>query len=408
MIIEVRNRSIYDTTVVILDWATKYLLDHQWRVNVSSAGVGVAAGLFLLAGSRFEGLFFAAICLILLSFAVGLRRFGPKLMVVGIAVVIASAIFSVAGAVIWGPGQWIISAIIANWVMIFAVLPFIRLDPGKLLLGLMPSLLITSFVIIFQGMTGQPGRMKAFVDSPNPAGGILVLGALMLLPTRFRWLAIPMTVAVPFTGSRLALLTLVIAVAIMLIARAAPLRSTASIGIISIALVLPFLDVIGLNNRVSVPGIAVTASSPATPRRYSSLDAQAAHVGIRLTLLDRPGFAPKGFLYDPARPIHDIYNGPPHNVAMRIGIEWGYAALAAWAALTVWALVYGYRNSAPWYVLMAVIFLGLLDYYVHVGPLAWAWWLAIGLMFNSRPRFNMATVHLPDGSPIRLLRTVDR
>ncbi len=402
--ISVTNRTIYDTTVNILDWMTRYLLDHQWRVNVSSAGVGFAAGLFLLAGSQFDGLFFAGICLILLSFTVGSRRFGPKLMAAGIAVMVGSAIFSVAGSVIWGPGQWIISAIIANWVMIFAVLPFMRLDPGKLLLGLMPSLLITAVIIIFQGVTGQPGRMKGVFDSPNPVAGILVIGALMLLPTRFRWLAIPMTVAIPFTGSRLALLTLVISVGIMLIARVAPLKSTVAIGIISIGVLLPFLDVIGNNTRVFTPGIAATASSPATDRRYTNVEAKAAHdLNVRLTVLERPGIVPKGFVYDPLRPVHEHYNGPPHNVALRIGIEWGYTALIAWAALTIWALVYGYRNSAPWHILMAVIFLGSLDYYVHVGPLAWAWWLAIGLMFNSRPRFKMATVHLPDGSPIRVL-----
>lgn len=331
----------------------------QTRISASSLLVGASAGLFAFAGDQFASIpFFLAICALALAFKIGIRRF-PPLLVAGVGIIAGSVLLSIPGAVWWGQGDWIASAIIANWVLLFIVLAFMRLDLGTTLLGLAPTIAIQAGIVIWEGMVGSARQAAGLIESPNPAGGLFVIAALFLLTSpRYKWLAVPCIVALAFTGSRLALLTLLAVTILLLALKMASVKTTLAIAAVSLVLVAPWMS-------SGMRSAAVLAGEPAIAQGGSDFV-------LRLQTENEPGLLPSGFAF--VTPY-----GPPHNVPYRIANEWGYTAMLAWAVLTVWALARGIlRRNRAWPLLLAVILLGSLDYYVHVGPLGWSWWLLLG------------------------------
>ena len=70
---------------------------------------------------------------------------------------------------------------------------------------------------------------------------------------------------------------------------------------------------------------------------------------------------------------------------MRIAVEDGLVAGVLWLGITGLALVRRPLASGAWWMMAAVVLLGMLDYYTWMGHLVGVWWLCLGALLRKKP-----------------------
>lgn len=314
-------------------------------------------------------------------------------------------LLAIPGNLIWGDRVWHSTAAVVLWMA-----PSILLLIGgtrQTLAWLTPAWLIHAGIIVYQAFTRwhidsdsgimvREGAVSGLSHNTNLAAGFLVLGIvyLLTLDNRWKWLAVPLILALVLTGSRWGGLVGGAAVLALVFSGRLdwrpPVAAIAGIFLLIFALWLTLPDwsygVSGFDSLVAF----------VDPVRNGE-------VTQRLGVPHIPSILPRGVAQHPGL----------HNVPLRIAYENGILAASLWLGVTgkaLWphrrqehcAKEGARRGNAPliletaptgltrrfngftasWWLLLALVMLSMLDYFMWMGHLGGFWWLLIGLRLN--------------------------
>ena len=296
----------------------------------------------------------------------------PRLVFFGLVVLLASHALAIPGSIIWGSGNWELTAGVVFW-MAPSLLLYVSDGTRYVFAWLMPVWLIHSVLIIWAGFTSWtlvegelvPAKLlpSGLSHNPNIAAGFLVLGIIYLLTQRgwAKVLSTPLLVALLFTGSRWGLLVCAMVIFGLIINRTVSWKWVAG-------LILAGIVAVGLVGAVTPANYTLAG--------YSSVGAALQPAGTdvvaRLAIPHLPSILPRGMAEHPGL----------HNVPLRIAVESGIIAALLWVGITVWTLT-RWRGGVAWWLFASIILLSMLDYYAWMGHLGSLWWLCVGCIVKS-------------------------
>lgn len=276
----------------------------------------------------------------------------PKDSLLALGIIGISAVLSIPGSLIWGDGNWGPLLLMVLWMLPLMSYVFIRFPPATWLL-----MAITAYIHLFATVAeiiSGLRRPEGLMDTYTASAGFLLLTGILLLPTRWRWLSVPLLVSVVLPGARWAL----VVVAVMLVAMfmkkfiSPRLFATISLGILLSSLAFAQFGG-GAQARIE-QGLA----------RNPAMEYVASDLALRLQIPHLPSFLPTGL-------IPELQT--PHSAPLRAGMEFGILTGVAWLWLTMRGLWQRKWGQTRWGFL-AVALLSSLDLYTWVGSLAWSWW----------------------------------
>ena len=286
------------------------------------------------------------------GFIISPKSLPPWPIAAGITVILVSTILAVPISALNG-GRWPETLALA---LLILPLPLLTLCKSctAILERVFPLTLVHSGLVFYQGVSGG-SRVDGFADNANVAGSALVLGVIYYLTRggRGQWLAIPLMLALPFTGARWAVIILALVILGLFAGRHLPLRAVAA-GVTAVALLaVPLWSTVWENfmDRDG-EGPAETATLRLQP--------------------GSPSLVPQGFTEGDRK-------GTPegsHNVPLRMAQETGILSALAWIAVTAYALWRRPRLTS-WWLLAAVAGLSLMYYSTWIGPLGVVWWILL-------------------------------
>tara|TARA_R110002020_G_scaffold259068_4_gene472937 strand:- start:10102 stop:11097 length:996 start_codon:yes stop_codon:yes gene_type:complete len=274
-----------------------------------------------------------------------------------------SQLIAIPGAVIWGNGNWVLTAGVVLWAL---PMPLVYLVADRQLFGFLCSFaMIHALFIIIQEFTshywidgtGWVGVPNGFSHNANLAAGLLVLSIPFAVTGYRRWFLIPFLAALIFTGSRWAFIVSSIMVMAMGYKNVISLRWI----LVALGSLLTGIAVMGIFTPVkaAVSGLANIENSPIM---LSQLE-------VRLAIPDWPNILPYGIAETDGL----------HNVPLRMAAEWGIISAVVWVGLTVWGLS-RMRFSPAWWLMVAIVLLSLLDHYTWRPHLMGFWFVALGIL----------------------------
>lgn len=295
---------------------------------------------------------------------------------------------AIPGSIIWGTGNWELTAGVVMW-MTPALLLYLANDTGLVFRWMIPVYLVHAFLIIVEGLTKwtfvgeviiRQGQNTGLANNPNLAAGFLLLGIIYLMTnSKTNWLALPLLVALVFTGSRWGLVVAAGLLPIMAVTGSISWRPLAGAGAAIVLGVVLLGLFAGEGYRIAGYG-SITAAAQAAQT----------DIGVRLAVPHIPSILPSGVAEHPGL----------HNVPLRIAVENGLIAAGLWILITGWALATNqvtknqpeptpekkpehrpFNHTHRW-ILLSLVLLSVLDYYTWMGHLGGFWWLLIGLQLK--------------------------
>lgn len=251
---------------------------------------------------------------------------GSVLVFGSLALLLGFHSLAIPGSLIWGTGNWELTAGVVLW-MAPAMLLYLANDARQVFAWLIPAYLVHAGLIIVEGLTSwewfgdvlvRSGQNTGLANNPNLAAGFLIIGIIYLLQTRYKWLSLPLLVALLFTGSRWGLGVAVLLLAAMVLSRAISWRPLAG----SVAALVGAVMLLGL---FGPSGYQIAGYGSLT----AFLNAVPADLGVRLAVPHIPSFLASGVAEHPGL----------HNVPLRIAVENGLLAAGLWVLITGWALL---------------------------------------------------------------------
>jgi hypothetical protein len=229
----------------------------------------------------------------------------------------------------------------------------------------LPGIGVHAALALYQGIAHLGERASGIAANANIAAGLLILGVATLAPTRYRYWAFPLLLALIFTGSRLGL---IVAVSLLI---GVGIRHSwrfvlRAIGVMALTAVLFFPAVQVVFRKGNA--IRLDAVSRVSPSRLAAVP-QVSPSNVSPPRVGLPGVLPAGYAGDFGL----------HNVPLRLWVELGALGSLVWAGMSLWGLTRRLWTPA-WWCLLALVGLSTLDYYTWV-PLSVSafWWLAIRL-----------------------------
>ncbi len=255
---------------------------------------------------------------------------GRSLVFISLLVLLGSHALAIPGSIIWGIGNWELTAGVVLW-MAPAMMLYLANDAHRVFAWLVPAVLVHGALIIWQGFTGwyiigtetiRQVQVTGLANNANLAAGFLSLGIIYLMTTRFKWLSLPLLAALLFTGSRWGLTVTGLVLVAMALSGAIswkPLAGAIAAGVLGLFLLGLF-----------TPGTYAVAGYDSIGGAFYAANA---NIGARLAIPHIPSFLPSGVAEHPGL----------HNVPLRIAVENGIIAAVIWVVITGWALL-GFRK----------------------------------------------------------------
>src|SRR3990167_4003382 len=306
-------------------WITYLGLSGRISTRISAqdlrdVAVGSALGVFAITTATRQSLWAAGILLVLSATALP-KAFHPG-PTIWLACRIALLCLSSIGAlyaVEFRPDEAGVSIAIAMWVSIMVLMTCVRLTE-KVFALVLPIFCVPAVVALVQGVLLH-GRAAGLTANANVGAGFLVLGALYLATTRYKYWALVLIAAMPFTGSRLAAGVFLALVPLLGWRYSwkwalAALATLATITITFHSIVLPAL---GFPERITVSVI---------------------HTDISRRLTAPPALSQPGMALSTSRFLPRGYAGDVgfHNVPLRLLYETGLTGSAIWIFLSGYGL----------------------------------------------------------------------
>jgi len=339
--------------------------ERAWRTELAAALCSLSLGLLFLAQTLQSPFLIPGLISLMFAVIVGRPTIGPRPVFFAMAVILGSLVIAIPGSLVWGEGAWELTALVA--VLVAPLIGFYLVGSERVFRWLAPLFLLHALVVLYQGVIVGTQRAQGLTSTPNPAGGLLTLGAVYFLTSRHKWLALPMMAALPFTASRTAMLAMAVVLVLLLLTRRLSWRYLVVGALVASVMVVGAWGAVETSLRMGIRYDPVDNHIMDRPFPVWSMR----DLTRRFNIERLPTAAPGGFV--------NIGDGPPHNVPLRLGIELGLFAAVAWVGVTWWALKTRPRSSGAWWLLLTIVLLGMLDYYTWIGPMAGFWWLLIGV-----------------------------
>ena len=278
-----------------------------------------------------------------------------------LGVIVLSHLAAIPGALWFGTGNWILTASAFYWLLP-AIVVFLIADT-KVFKWLVWIAAIHAGIILFYSLWFIEDVYKpvssGLTFNPNVAAGLLIAGVSLVFTTgRYRWILLPLMTAAVFSGSRGALLAVVIIILVSLITQ----TLTAQRFIWICAMIGLGVAVYSLvNHQYQIAGY--------TTFNKAIFGGIVDDINVRWTVPAWPDLFPHGIVEHPGL----------HNVPLRMAREAGIVAASAWLILSAWALT-RCRYTPAWWLMVAILAMSIVDHYtmrVHLGNL---WVLAAGVL----------------------------
>ncbi len=256
-------------------------------------------------------------------------------------------------------GEWAATIVLA--IFTFGLFPlFLVNNLDRILPWLVPVWALHVGMVTWERLTEVGNRMGGLAINQNVASSFLLLGAIYLVHTRFKWLSVPLLVAILFTGSRWATLVAAGVFAGIFICRKIRWRYLLVGMGISVAVVS------ALQWDTIIQGYRVHDDTGLAPVG-EMIQRNRTDIAYRWTL--PPGsliLVPTGYI-----------GSSLHNVPARMATETGLLSALAWLGFTIWGLWRFQRLSARWWMLLTVSLLSVMYFLTWLGPLGAFWWLLL-------------------------------
>ena len=296
----------------------------------------------------------------------------PRAAFWGLVLLLVFHALAIPGSLLWGNDNWELTMGALLW-MTPNILLFASRATLSVFAWLMPAVFVHAGLILWHGLTAwtwvdgvlvRQGAHTGLSHNKNLAAGFLAIGIIYLMTTRFRWLSLPLVVALLFTGSRWGLLVTVMVLIAMMVTKRVSWRPLMGVVVVVTATVL-------LLGWLTPSPYAIVGYDSFASAAYSARD----NIQGRIAVPHIPSLLPRGVAEHPGL----------HNVPLRLAVENGVQAAMVWVGITVWALTRR-RLSTEWWLLLTVVMLGLLDYYTFQGGHLPYWWMLIGLVAGASAR----------------------
>ncbi len=228
----------------------------------------------------------------------------------------------------------------------FALLVFNGNKFDRVMFWMLPFAFAHAAVMFWQaGFSDQVIRVTGLTNNANLAAGFLAVSATYLLASRAKWMALPLLAAMTLSGSRLAAVVMLVV-------------------IVGIA-----IQQRGYRHLLIIPGAALLLFPlwGNVLHGYRLSDNIFASIMLRLDDPWFPGLIGRGW----TEAIAVL------NIPVRVALEWGLLAGAAWAAISIYALWCRPRFNAAWWMMVAMVGLAMLDHYLWLPVLVGFWWMLI-------------------------------
>lgn len=246
-------------------------------------------------------------------------------------------------------------------------------DIKRILYVMIPACYLQAGMMAWQWFF-QEGVFRApgLAHNANAGSALLLLGAIFLAThPRLKWLAVPLLVAIPFSGSRWTLIIATLVFGLMFLARYVHWRY------LLIGISVAFIALFSFQHDQIKSAFRVGNAAGVTQTTAATIRIGGTHSQERLTA-STPVVTPKLLI------PQGFVNSDLHNVPLRMAVETGLLSGVAWIAVGMLVLYRRPRYCYAWWMMLAVCLLSLMYYHTWVGPMGAFWWLLVSkLMLGS-------------------------
>lgn len=273
------------------------------------------------------------------------------------------------------------TAFLTSATILLIPLLFVK-NTEKIFYAMIPLCYLQAILMTWQWFTQAIGvRSTGFVVNANAGSSLLLLGAIFLVThTRYKWLAVPLLVAIPFSGSRWVLIVAAVVFALLFVSKHVQWRYL--LAGITVAFILLF---------------ALQYNQVRAVYRIGGSDKPIANVGVDTKYRLVPPITmgadlliPRGFI-----------DSNLHNVPLRMSVETGLVSGAAWLAVVGLVLYRRPRYDYAWWMMLAVCLLSIMYYHTWIGPMGVFWWLLVSKLMDN-------TVEHPKAAVRRFWKQINR
>lgn len=235
----------------------------------------------------------------------------------------------------------------------------------RIFYALIPGWFLQASVMAWQWFIEGVQRAGGIAENENAGSAFLLLGALFLLNhPRLKWLAVPMLLAIPFSGSRWVAIVGVGLIGMLFISHRINWKWML-VGITVGFFALFSVQYSQIQNAYRVSTTVKTTMERNGHDIQSRLEAHGLYFPIMIF--------PLGWI-----------DSPLHNVPLRMSVETGLISGLAWLGVGIIVLYRRPRYSWAWWGMAAICLLSVMYYHTWIGPLGAFWWLlAAQLMSES-------------------------
>jgi hypothetical protein len=296
--------------------------------------------------------------------------FQPRWVLAALIVLQGSQLAGIAGAALWGTGNWVLTAGVVLWAI---PMPLVYVAANRHVGScFLIFAVVHAVVIIIEGLTNYyvergitiwEGSVTGFSHNANLAAGLLIMALPFAMKDRWQWAWVPLLMAMVFTGSRWAFIVALFIIVAMNLTSAISLRGVIMAG-------FSFIGAVVLMQSFTPATAEIAGVS-----NFGHLSAGISDILVRLNPVGWPNLLPYGL----------AETSGLHNVPMRIAAEYGVIAAVIWVTLTIWALT-RMRGTPAWWLMLTISLLSMLDHYTWRPHLMGLWFLALGLLAASPTR----------------------
>jgi hypothetical protein len=279
-------------------------------------------------------------------------------LVIGISGFVAIAVSPLVGRNIFAT-----SFLTAATVLLIPLLFVKNID--KIFYAMIPVCYVQALFMIWQWFTEPLGhRASGFALNANAGSTVLLLGAIFISTNpKLRWLAVPLVVAIPFSGSRWVLIVGTLVFGLMFLSKHVKWRY------ILVGIMVSFAVLFGFQHD------QIRAVYRATQSPIGTVEAGEAHAKYRLAApvpITAALLIPQGFI-----------DSNLHNVPLRMSVETGLLSGLAWLAVGAMVLYRRPRYDYAWWMMLAVCLLSIMYYHTWIGPTGVFWWLLVSKLMSN-------------------------
>lgn len=285
-------------------------------------------------------------------------------------VIAGSAILAIPISLLFDDRNTAATAYLAALTALLLPLMFVG-NIRAIFLALIPVWYLQAAVMAWQWFAEGATRAGGMAENENAGSAFLLMGAIFLLHNpRLRWLAVPLLVALPLSGSRWTVIVGTLIIGLMFCSRRINWRYSLAAIVIAVGGL-----VAAQHNQLAYALLRVDHQEDLADRVTYDTAVRVA-VEPSLTMLIPAGFR----------------NSLLHSVPIRMTDETGILSALAWLAASVFVL---WRRKWGWqsWCLVAICLLSVLYYHTWIGPMGAFWWLLLskgqsdaGIISRSSPQ----------------------